>query len=300
MSIFCTLPSVNQALTEALSCELGSEVRTQSRVFGGDINEAYCIELADGRKAFVKTHRKPPTGMFIAEAQGLRLLRTANSTLAIPEVWAASEAKGEQPAFLVTSWLEKSRASSEYESDLGAGLAALHRSAPPDSRFGLAQHNYLALLAQDNTRTLNWPTFYAQQRLEPMVARAQTRGTLPSATARACRNLYPRLGELLASNEPPALLHGDLWAGNAMATTTGPAIFDPAVYYGHREIDLAMMHLFGGFSARTFAAYQEAYPLVQGHEDRRPLYQLYPLLVHVNLFGAGYVAQVADVLRQYA
>ena len=124
-------------------------------------------------------------------------------------------------------------------------------------------------------------------------------GAMSRAQVRSCEALFPRLPSLLHDSEPPSPLHGDLWGGNAMATTEGPAIFDPAVYAGHREVDLAMMHLFGGFSEACFAAYNEITPLAPGHEQRRPLYQLYPLLVHVLLFGGHYATQVLAIATRF-
>jgi len=267
-------------------------------VAGGDIHQAFRVELDDGRQAFVKTHEYAPPGMFSAEARGLSFLRAATTSLAIPEVLAVAQ-KPDGAALLALSWLQRVVGSAAHEEALGRGLAQLHSFSLADRRYGLPRHNFIALLPQDNTPSESWVEFYIQRRLEPMIARAHAAGTMPSSLAASCRALFDKLPTLLANEDPPAALHGDLWGGNAMFTSQGPAIYDPAAYVGHREVDLAMMHLFGGFSSRCFAAYQEAYPLSVGHEERRPIYQLYPLLVHVNLFGESYARQVAGIVQRY-
>ena len=177
----------------------------------------------------------------------------------------------------------------------GRGLAELHRSGAP--QWGLSYDNFIGPFAQPNRQCVDWPTFYVERRLAPQLAEACS--TLGAPIVSRFEHLCADIVQVVGPPEPPARLHGDLWAGNAFADANGsPVLVDPAVYGGHREVDLAMMQLFGGFSERVFAAYDEAYPLAAGWRGRVPLYQLYPLLVHVNLFGAGYVRQLEATLAR--
>jgi protein-ribulosamine 3-kinase len=171
----------------------------------------------------------------------------------------------------------------------------LHRAGAPG--FGLDHDNFIGRLPQANGPLATWAEFYRQRRLLPQLRRAVDGHLASAAMRRGFDYLLPRLEELVGPPEPPARLHGDLWAGNAIVDERGqPCLIDPAVHGGHRELDLGMMRLFGGFSARVFAAYEEAFPLAPGSEARVPLYQLYFLMVHVNLFGGSYVASVESAL----
>jgi len=284
-------------LRAALEQELRAAVRETRAIGGGDINQALRVALADGRTLFVKTHPRPLPGMFACEARGLRWLAETRA-LRIPEVIAVRD---EAPAFLALELITPAARGPHHDEQLGRGLAALHRAGAP--HFGLEHDNYIATLPQHNTGAAghDWPRFYGERRIEPQLARAVDAGRMSGGARAGFARLLSRLPELCGPAEPAARLHGDLWGGNAMADERGePVLIDPAVYGGHREIDLAMMQLFGGFGAGCFAAYDEAHPRAAGHEDRVPLYQLYPLLVHVNLFGGGYVAGVERILHRYA
>lgn len=174
----------------------------------------------------------------------------------------------------------------------------MHRTAP--ATFGLDRANQLATIPMDSTPTADWPTFLRERRLEPLTRRARDAGTIDAALTTAIGRLGDRLEHLVGPPEPPARLHGDLWAGNAMTDAAGrPVLMDPAVYGGHREIDLAMMRLFGGFTPAVFAAYDEAFPLAPGADERVALNQLIPLLVHVILFGVSYVARLRAAVERY-
>lgn len=291
------------ALTRGLGGGAREVVVSTTPLAGGDINEAYAVTLASGRELFVKTRRAPPAGMYEAEAAGLEWLRAGASGLAIPEVVAV----GAEYLALELWPPPKEAPGAAYDEALGRGLAALHASlsvgalveSPAESpmQFGLDTDNYIADLPQPNPPSPDWVTFYRDRRLRPFVQAAAA--TLGNATLRDFERLYARLPELVGDPEPPARLHGDLWGGNQLPGPSGrPGLIDPAAYAGHREVDLAMMRLFGGFSARVFAAYQEASPLQPGHDERVPLYQLYPLLVHVRLFGGGYVGSVRRALAR--
>ena len=253
----------------------------RTRISGGDLNDAYRVELEDGTPAFLKTAGE---GDYAAEAAGLRWLAEAEA-LPVPGVL------GVTPEGLLLEWIEPGRLDAQGEEELGRGLAALHRSGAP--RHGWVpwdaeelQLGPLRLPADDHG---SWPAFYARARLEPLAGRAG----LSDAGRRALERVCERIDELAGPPEPPARLHGDLWTGNLHAGADGrPWLIDPAAYGGHREMDLAMLALFGSPPPRTLAAYAEAYPLAPGHAERVELWQLFPLLVHAVLFGGSYVNSV--------
>jgi fructosamine-3-kinase len=274
----------------AVGRALGVAVRSSRPLSGGDINQAYALELGDGRTVFAKTNADAPTGMFTAEAAGLAWLAQADA-LRTPRVLATA------PDLLVLELVEEAPRRRDFDEVLGRGLAALHRFGAP--AFGLDRDNFIGRLPQANSPlpAATWPAFFRARRLEPQLRRAVDRGLIPSDLRRAFDRLFTLLDDQCGPPEPPARLHGDLWGGNLIVDEAGaPCLIDPAVYGGHREMDLAMMRLFGGFGPRVFAAYDEVFPLAPGHEDRISLYQLYPLLVHVNLFGGGYVPSLASAL----
>ncbi len=275
-------------VVHAVEAALGSRVERWRRVSGGDINQAHQAELADGRTVFVKSNERAPAGMFAAEARGLAWLSEARA-LRIPEVLA------EGPDFLVLESIDVGEPCRDHDEALGRGLAKLHAFGAPG--FGLDHDNFIGRLDQENAPMPTWAEFYRARRLQPQLRMAVERGLWGPSTRRGFERILSRLEELVGPTEPPARLHGDLWGGNAIVDERGmPCLIDPAVYGGHREIDLAMMKLFGGFRARVFAAYEEAFPLADGHRSRVPLYQLYFLMVHVNLFGGAYVPQVEQAL----
>lgn len=248
-------------------------------VSGGDINDAYRARTRDGI-VFVKTHADPPPGMFAAEAHGLGWLA---GPLRVPRVIAHGD------DFLALEWLETTPKARGFDEALGRGLAELHRRGAPS--FGLDRANYLATLAQDNTPTDDGVAFYIEQRLRPLARRAGLAADAMLDALRAKPDRFP--------DEPPARVHGDLWWGNVIAVEGAPAIIDPAVYGGHREIDLAMLALFGGLPPALIAAYDEVSPLAEGWRERITLWQLYPLAAHACLFGGGYGAQFLRSLAQW-
>jgi len=266
------------------------EIDQITRLGGGDINEAFGARLTDGREIFLKTHPRPPATMYAREATGLRWLAEPGA-LRVPEVLYVSE------RVLVLERITPGRPAADTDEALGRGLAALHRHGADG--FGLTEDNFIGNLPQDNGAEPDWPTFYARRRLEPQLRMAADAGRATSAMRRGFDALFAKMDALVGPAEPPSRLHGDLWGGNWMVDADGaPVLIDPAVYGGHREIDLAMMRLFGGFSPRVFAAYAEAWPLAAGAAERVDLYQLYPLMVHVNLFGGGYAASVERILAR--
>jgi fructosamine-3-kinase len=282
---------VTGRILAAVAGAVGSPIADVRSVAGGDVNRALRVVLDDGRVLFVKHRDGMPGDVYRAEGEGLAWLAEAQA-LRLPEVVAVGAG---EPAFLALEWIERGDPGPDRDERLGRGLAALHASGA--DTFGLPQDNWIASLPQPNAPCATWPEFYAQRRLAPLARRAVTAGLLPSSTLDRVDRLADRLPDLCGPAEPPARLHGDLWGGNAMTGSAGePVLIDPAVYGGHREMDLAMMRLFGGFSARVFAAYEDAFPLAPGHAERVELYQLYPLLVHVVLFGGGYAASFGRAL----
>lgn len=285
---------MNREVLAAVGRATGSAVAGARPVSGGDINRALRVDLADGRTLFVKHRDGLPGDVYTKEAEGLRWLADAGA-LRVPEVVAVGEAP---PAFLALEWIESVGPGTRHDERLGRGLAALHSAGAP--AFGLRCDNWIATLPQRNAECTTWAEFYAERRLKPLAERAVEDRRLPEATLSQVETLGRRLPDLCGAPEPVSRLHGDLWGGNAMCGPSGePVLVDPAVYGGHREMDLAMMQLFGGFSSRVFDAYDEAFPRQGGHEDRVKLYQLYPLLVHVLLFGGSYAGQFTRAIRRY-
>jgi protein-ribulosamine 3-kinase len=288
------LPEDVRAEVEA---RLGA-IRAVEPVGGGCISRAARIETERGT-AFLKHHDGAPARFFAAEADGLAALRdAADGAVRVPAVLARSESVEPGPGWIALEWLEPAPRADGFAERLGRGLAAVHRER---SRWwGWSEANYIGSLPQENAASATWCDFWRDRRLTPQLDLARFRGALP-ATAAEWERLFDRLPDLLAPAEEdgPSLLHGDLWSGNVVSAGGEPALIDPAVYRGHREVDLAMAELFGGFDARFYAAYEEAWPLLPGYrEARRAVYQLYYLLVHVNLFGGSYAGQTAGVLRR--
>ena len=272
-----------------------SDVR---RIGGGDINESFHVLLADGSDAFVKTRAEASPGEYAAEAAGLAWLAEPGA-LRTPNVLDLDE------RYLALEWIEPGRLDDAGAEELGRGLAATHRAGAP--RFGTtdgsAGHSpaRFGSLGLSNDPTGDWPSFYAERRLRPLAAIARERDALPASAIRAVESVCEHIEELCGPPEPPARLHGDLWSGNVMADRDGrPWLIDPSAYGGHREVDLAMLRLFGAPSERVFAAYEELTPLAPGSAQRVELYQLLPLLVHALLFGGSYRAAAERTARHYA
>lgn len=294
-----TLPAgVRSAVEAALEERLGRSARVRSArpVGGGCISPTARLEMEDGDRFFLKWGDGDlPDELLAAEARGLDALAAADA-VRVPAVLGVGAPPG--PAWLLLEWLEPGAGSTESWQRLGRELAQLHQTAA--SRFGADAPNYIGPLRQDNTPTDDWAAFWRDRRLDPQLRRAESSGLLNEGDRHRFDALYDRLPEILApaAEDGPSLLHGDLWSGNVHMIADGtPAIIDPSVYHGHREVDLAMAELFGGFGGGFRSAYEEAWPLTPGYAPfRRAVYQLYYLLVHVNLFGAGYVGRSRQAL----
>jgi fructosamine-3-kinase len=276
---------------DELAAALGSPVVEMTPVPSGSINEAKRVTLADGRVVFVKHHARPPAGMFAAEARGLAWLDEPG-VIRIPRVLCHGE------RWLALEWIEPSAPAPDHDERLGRELARLHAAHP--ASFGLDHDNFLATLPQDNRAAPDWPSFWIERRLAPTARLGIERGRAPARWLARIDRLAAVLPAIAGPAEPPARLHGDLWTGNLMvAPDGGPALIDPGVYGGHREVDLAMLALFGRIAPRTLAAYDEIAPLADGWRDRVLLWQLYPLLCHTVLFGGSYAASFERAIEHF-
>jgi protein-ribulosamine 3-kinase len=267
-------------------------LRDSISVGGGSINEAYRLEGADGACYFLKLNEGRHLPMFIAEAGGLEAIAATNS-MRIPRAITHGNAGGK--CFLVLEYLElSSRGDARL---LGEQLAALHRCTT--NRFGFSQDNFIGTTPQPNTWKADWVDFWREHRLDFQLHLAARNG-YSGELQRLGEKLMDALPAFFAGYAPqPSLLHGDLWSGNHAFLADGtPVIFDPAVYYGDRECDLAMTELFGGYPPEFYAAYRAAYPLDAGYAVRKDLYNLYHVLNHANLFGGGYAQQAERMMRQ--
>lgn len=263
------------------------------RLGGGCIHDAARLTTTAG-DFFAKWNTTVPDDLFPSEARGLRALRDASDGgLAIPRVIAASGPAGGAPAFLVLEYLAPAQPSARADEALGRGLATIHRAGA--ERFGFPCATYCGSTRQENAPCPTWAGFYATRRLRPLLDALGLRGD----ERRVFDRLVERLPEILPPESPPALVHGDLWSGNVLATSRGPALVDPACAYADREMEFGISTLFGGLSPRAFSAYDEAWPLPQGWRERNPLYQCYHLLNHALLFGGGYLEQARAAARRY-
>lgn len=281
-------------MAAAIGSALGSAVRSTQPVHGGDVATSYRVDLADGRRVFAKTHRNPPADFFTTEASGLSWLAEAGG-VAVPEVLAVSD---EAPAFLALTWIDTGTAGAHTETDLGRRLAVLHRAG--SACFGREDRRTTGSRGLPNEPAATWAEFYATSRLLPLARIARDSGALADTTIGGLERLAGRLDRFAGPDEPPARLHGDLWAGNRLIGSGDRNwLIDPAAHGGHREFDLAMMRLFGGFGPACFAAYDEHFPLADGWADRVALHQIAPLVVHAVKFGGGYVHSAQAAIERY-
>ncbi len=261
-------------------------------VYGGDINQSYKIKTSHGDFFIKLNDAQLFPGMFEKEAHGLQAIQKTGS-IRVPRVVKCGETG--DTAFLLMEYIEEGKKAGNFWENFGRQLADMHRHT--EKFYGFYEDNYIGSLLQFNTPDPSWVNFYIEQRLKPQIKMAANNQKLDIDMLDAFERLFDKLHDLLP-DEFPHLLHGDLWNGNFLTAKDGtPVLIDPAVYYGNREVDLAMTKLFGGFDEKFYQAYNEAYPLLSGWEERIPIYQLYPLLVHVNLFGGGYADSIRRILK---
>lgn len=274
---------------------------TPRSIGGGCINSGYV--LTNGQQSyFVKLNQATQIAMFEAEAAGLDEM-AASHTIRVPKPICWGTANGS--AYLVQEWLELGRGGSSAWAEMGRKLAAMHQWVPPQSSsgqesstiaFGWHRNNTIGSTPQMNPWTLDWTEFWAKHRIGYQVQLAHRHGGhFPKGD-----RLLSAIPQLLDGHHPqPSLVHGDLWSGNAATTKAGePVIFDPATYYGDREVDLAMTELFGGFPSEFYQGYNEVFPVDSGYQQRKVLYNLYHILNHFNLFGGSYASQANRMIDQ--
>ncbi|RBL89157.1 fructosamine kinase family protein [Chitinophaga flava] len=283
---------LSTALSEQLKVKI--HINDAKSVHGGDINQTFRIATNEGYFFLKLNDAKRYPEMFAAEYAGLEALY-ATHALAVPQPLAYGSCNGQ--TYLLMEHLIKGVAIQDFWEDFGASLAQLHKKTQP--HFGYAAPNYIGTLKQYNTPYTNWPVFYAFNRLLPLAKIAYDQQIIDQNMMYQMERLCKRLPQLFPA-DAPALLHGDLWSGNFMVGQDGKVcVFDPAIYYGHREMDLAMTRLFGGFDTRFYYAYQAAWPLSPGWQQRIGVCQLYPLLVHTLLFGGNYYNSIKEILQAY-
>lgn len=263
-------------------------------VHGGSINSCFHLKTGKGSYFIKINDAKKYPDMFETEVKGLSLLKPA-STFHIPEIYFIDEHNGR--SFLLMEFIQSDTETAGFWGNFAKSLAELHRNTADN--FGLDHDNYIGSLKQYNKPKSSWTNFYIENRLAVQEKMARDSGKINFVMSKKFDRLYSKL-ENLFPEEKPALIHGDLWSGNFMTDPEGkPVIIDPAVYYGHREMDIAMSQLFGGFSAKLYNFYQEYFPMEKAWQERMDLYQLYPLMVHVNLFGGTYAMQVKGIMEKY-
>ena len=276
----------------AVGAALGSEVRSQRTVHGGDVAAAAQVQLADGRVVFAKTRDGAEPDTFRTEADGLRWLDVAGAVQVPPVLAVLSE-----PPALVLEWVEAGHRAPD-EARFGTELATLHLAGAPC--FGRQDRRVTGSRSLPNEPFDTWTESYAHNRLLPLADLAEREGALPATAVVGLRSIAARLEQLGGPPEPPARLHGDLWAGNRIVDASGASwLVDPAAHGGHRAFDLAMMRLFGGFAPAAFGSYDDAHPLADGWRERVHLHQLAPLVVHAVKFGRGYVGAAVAAIDRY-
>ncbi|MEQ9426067.1 MAG: fructosamine kinase family protein [Cyclobacteriaceae bacterium] len=270
----------------------GCELHQTTSVGGGCIHNGFKLQTSKGQY-FLKSNVSA-FGMFETEAAGLNIL-SQNSEITIPKVVGFGKEAGID--YLLMSFIEAGLQSEKYWENLGVKLAQMHRVTQPT--FGLEHDNFIGSLDQYNDPNKDWIDFFIQNRLKVQLELAKANSFMDVSILNNFDQLFDKLPDLLTL-EPPALLHGDLWSGNVIVDSEGEAcIIDPAVYFGHREIELAFTTMFGGFSTEFYQSYQEAYPMEPGYEERFEIYNLYPSLVHLNLFGTSYLAGIKATLKKF-
>lgn len=272
-----------------------SPVIEQRKVSGGDINHAYYVRT-DENEYFVKANVNVPSSFFEVEAFGLDTVRQTN-TIDVPNVYYY-DTDPNQTMYLIMEWIEGEK-NTNTDEQLGRNLAAMHLAESAGS-YGLDRHSFVGTLLQENQWYRSWSDYYREKRLLPQLEIGKERGYMSTKRLKNLEKLIERLDDFIPKQPPASLLHGDLWAGNWMIGPRGiPYLIDPSIVYGDPIFELAMTELFGGFSPVFYRAYQELLPLPDDYEDRKPIYQLFYLLVHLNLFGETYGPSVDRILKRY-
>ena len=280
---------VKRILEERLS----TDIESISPLSGGDINEVYKINCTLGEYVVKYNSRLRFPAMFYKEANGLEILRKGG--LRTPNVIDYFEHMDDQ--FLILEYVAEEKIDNKFWIHFANSLSGLHQKS--NTSFGLDQDNYIGSLVQHNGQMPIWEEFFISKRLKPLIKEAFDKGLLTRKHLADFDHFFTVFSELLPV-EPPSLLHGDLWSGNLLCGLGQQAVFiDPAVYYGHREVDIAMTKMFGGFDPVYLDHYQDCFPLEKGWEERVPIHNLYPRLVHLVLFGHSYLSGIENVIQRY-
>ncbi|MEM6642003.1 MAG: fructosamine kinase family protein [Bacteroidota bacterium] len=272
----------------------GEKLKNYNNVGGGCINNAFRLNT-NHDSYFVKWNSKDRNDLFKAEKQGLAVLKDA-SQIKVPDILGSGVVKDK--SYLLLKWINQGHQTSQFWKIFGRDLALMHQETA--DQFGLDHDNFIGSLHQSNHQHGSWASFYTQERLLPQLELAVQKRLIDSKTAKGVESLCKRLPDLIPA-ETPALLHGDLWNGNFLANSNAcPVLIDPAVHYGHRETELAFTHLFGGFDRTFYQSYEQTYPLEKGFESRIDIHNIYPLLVHVNLFGSSYLNGIQRTIQRFS
>lgn len=286
-------------LLEVLSLHLGQKVNTffAESIGGGSINQTYRLQLPGNDSFFCKINsasRFPH--LFLKEKRGLQVLAETGQ-IKVPKVVAYTAFDDNQ--VLLLEWIESGTKDKSFFSYFGRQLAALHQCH--HHQFGFDADNYMGSVPQQNTFSNDWCTFFTEQRLQPLVKKCNAKNLLDANDINLFEKVYKRLPQIFDDAQQPALLHGDLWSGNYMCNEAGePVLIDPAVYYGHPAMDLGMTTLFGGFDSAFYESYNDHLPLLVNHKEQWQICNLYPLLIHLLLFGKGYLSGIRQTTKAFA
>ena len=275
----------------------GAKVETSFVTSGGSINQTHVLNLTNGQRIFMKQNPSAPTDFFLAETRGLKLLSHVKNGPRIPKPVVVQSVS--LPTFLLLEYIDSSSEDENFSEQFALSLAELHRMS--QEHYGLDHDNYIGSTPQKNRLEKDGIVFFREQRIDFQRQLARRSGLLPVTIDKEIDSLCDELGRFLnISGEKPALLHGDLWSGNYFPDSEGkPCVFDPAVYYGLREADLAMTELFGRLPQKFYDVYQEVFPMNPGYEERKDLFNLYHLLNHLNIFGSSYLSSVQQIVKRY-
>lgn len=285
-----------EKIKSRIETKLGQKIKGMSSLSGGCISDAYKITTSDNSNFLLKYHPGISDDMFEREANGLKELAKPNS-IRIPDVL------GVDKDYILLEFISSGSKKKNFFEDFGRRFAEMHKYTSDE--FGFYEDNYIGSNIQDNipdeNEKQNWVSFYFNKRILFQLKLAEKLGNSTPELRKAISKLEERIEEIIGdSEEKPSLLHGDLWSGNFMVNENGETVLiDPAVYYGHREADLGMTKLFGGFSNEFYKSYNETYPLKDGYEYRENIYKLYHVLNHLNLFGGGYYSQAISLIKFY-
>ena len=270
----------------------GTKLKSASLIAAGNHNQGMQLDSSEG-VFFLKINFDHERDILFKEAAGLTLLKES-TFLKTPKTYGTGRIGDYN--YLLLEFIHPGQPHLDYWENLGLGLAHLHLTDSP--YFGLEEDNYIASIPQKNLINPNWTDFFIHERLEPLIGKAYFDRLIPLDFLKKFQEIYPKI-DAFFPKEKPALVHGDLWSGNVLINSDGqPCLIDPAIYFGHREMDLAFSKLFGGFDPIFYESYASVFPLAEGFEQRMGIYNLYPLLVHLNLFGSSYLPSIERTIKK--